>query len=116
MRKVERRGRCRGVFLQQTESDMMRRGWIQAMLAAAAGQALNVSAAVPAAASKEVENLQKNWRLMLAQGVNPPAPTDKVKLSNDEWKKRLDKLQYNVLREEGTERAGTSALNNEKRA
>jgi peptide-methionine (R)-S-oxide reductase len=39
-----------------------------------------------------------------------------LKLSNDEWKKRLDKAQYHVLREEGTERAGTSALNAEKRA
>ena len=39
-----------------------------------------------------------------------------MKLSNDEWRKRLDKTQYNVLREEGTERAGTSPLNNEKRA
>jgi peptide-methionine (R)-S-oxide reductase len=36
-------------------------------------------------------------------------------LSDAEWHKRLDEAQYNVLRKHGTERAGTSALNHEKR-
>ena len=40
----------------------------------------------------------------------------KLKLSKDEWKKRLEPQAYKVLREEGTERAGTSPLNREKRA
>ena len=39
-----------------------------------------------------------------------------MKLSDAEWKKRLAPDQYAVLREEGTERAGSSALNGEKRA
>ena len=65
---------------------------------------------------RKIEALQKNWRTLLAEGVRAPSPTEKLKLSNDEWKKRLDKAQYNVLREEGTERAGTSPLNAEKRA
>ena len=38
-----------------------------------------------------------------------------VNLSEDDWKKRLDKEQYHVLREHGTERPGTSPLNQEKR-
>ena len=59
--------------------------------------------------------LQKNWRTYLAQGVNPPAPTDKVKLSKEDWRKRLGKEQFHVLREEGTEYAGSSPLNAEKR-
>ncbi|MBL8713549.1 MAG: peptide-methionine (R)-S-oxide reductase MsrB [Alphaproteobacteria bacterium] len=37
-------------------------------------------------------------------------------MSDDEWKKKLDPQQYNVLRCEGTERAGTSPLLEEHRA
>ncbi len=36
-------------------------------------------------------------------------------LSDAEWRKRLTPESYNVLRQRGTERAGTSALNHEKR-
>ena len=36
-------------------------------------------------------------------------------LSKDEWKSRLNPESYYILREEGTERAFTSQLNNEKR-
>jgi len=38
-----------------------------------------------------------------------------VNKSEAEWKKELDPLQYHVLREHGTERAGTSPLDREKR-
>jgi peptide-methionine (R)-S-oxide reductase len=37
------------------------------------------------------------------------------KLSDAEWQKRLTPQQYNILRKQGTERAGTSPLNHEKR-
>mgnify|MGYP000040519814 CR=1 FL=1 len=50
--------------------------------------------------------------------VDAPAKPDSVKpikLSADEWKERLTSKQYRILREEGTERAGTSELNAEKR-
>jgi peptide-methionine (R)-S-oxide reductase len=40
---------------------------------------------------------------------------DFSKLSDAEWRKRLDAAQYDVLRKHGTERAGTSPLNHEKR-
>ncbi|MBC7621176.1 MAG: peptide-methionine (R)-S-oxide reductase, partial [Candidatus Saccharibacteria bacterium] len=38
-----------------------------------------------------------------------------LRLTDAEWQKRLSGPQYDVLRHEGTERAGTSPLNAEKR-
>ena len=38
-----------------------------------------------------------------------------IKKTDAEWKEILTSEQYRVLRKEGTERAGTSPLNNEKR-
>src|SRR5687768_4531475 len=96
---------------------MNRRSWLQGLFAAAAGVgATGRALAAAARQSPQIEALQKNWRMLLAEGVRPPAPTDKLKLSKEEWRQRLDKMQYPVLREEGTERAGTSPLNHEKRA
>jgi len=69
----------------------------------------------PPATMKEVENLQNNWKTLLAEGTQVPSASDKLNLSKDEWRKRLDPKAYDVLREEGTERAGTSPLDNEKR-
>ncbi|MFN9212394.1 MAG: peptide-methionine (R)-S-oxide reductase MsrB [Betaproteobacteria bacterium] len=40
---------------------------------------------------------------------------DPAALSDAEWKERLSPAAYEVLRKHGTERAGTSALNDEKR-
>ena len=44
------------------------------------------------------------------------APTFEIMRTDEEWKKLLTPEQYYVLRREGTERAGTSPLNREKRA
>jgi len=65
---------------------------------------------------KDVEALQKDWKNFLPTGAVTPSPTEPVKLSKDEWKKKLPGQSYKVLREESTEMAGTSPLNNEKRA
>jgi peptide-methionine (R)-S-oxide reductase len=67
------------------------------------------------ASMKEVENLQKNWKALLADGIKVPLPSEPLKLSKEEWRKRLGAAQFNILREEGTERPGSSPLNNEKR-
>lgn len=40
----------------------------------------------------------------------------KIRKTDEQWKQELSPEQYRVLRREGTERAGTSALNSEKRA
>jgi peptide-methionine (R)-S-oxide reductase len=66
--------------------------------------------------------------LLAACGARPQAETvptasivpaseieDWTSISDAEWRSRLDKMQYYVLREEGTERSFTSPLNDEKR-
>lgn len=51
-------------------------------------------------------------------GVAAPtegAKIEKIVLKPEEWKKRLTPEQYAILREEATERAGSSPLDREKR-
>ena len=64
---------------------------------------------------KGIQQMQNNWKTYLAEGFKAPLPSEALKLSKDDWRKRLSPAAYSVLREEGTERAGTSPLNNEKR-
>ena len=65
--------------------------------------------------TKDIKRMQTDWKSFLAPGTSVPAPTEPLQLSKDEWRKRLPPQAYAVLREESTERAGTSPLNNEKR-
>lgn len=51
-----------------------------------------------------------------ACGMPAEAKTFPVQRSDAEWRKRLTRMQYAVLREEATERPYTSPLNKEKRA
>lgn len=41
--------------------------------------------------------------------------SQKISLSDQQWKKKLTPEQYNILRKEGTEKPFSSHLNNEKR-
>jgi peptide-methionine (R)-S-oxide reductase len=95
---------------------MTRRQVLQRLLAGALGGAWGgrVFAAQPSSMN-EIQELQQNWKALLAEGVKVPLPSQALKLSKEEWKKRLNPVQFDVLREEGTERPGTSPLNDEKR-
>ncbi|MGH6782201.1 MAG: peptide-methionine (R)-S-oxide reductase, partial [Sphingomonadaceae bacterium] len=50
-----------------------------------------------------------------AAADDPYAASPWRKLSDADWRRRLDTATYNVLRKEATEMAGTSPLNKEKR-
>jgi peptide-methionine (R)-S-oxide reductase len=91
---------------------MDRRTLLKAL--ALAGLARGAHAAPPAN-MKGVEELQKNWKTFLPAGASVPSPTEPMKLSKDEWRKRLEGQTFKVMREEGTEYAGSSPLNGEKR-
>ena len=97
---------------------MTRRGLLQGMLAAGLWNALTGrgEAAQPQVKDmKGIAELQKNWKSLLAGSFKAPLPTEPLKLAKEDWRKRLSPAAYSVLREEGTERAGTSPLNGEKR-
>ena len=90
---------------------MDRRAFVLALAAAPFG-----ALAAPPAGMKGIEELQKNWKTLLPAGASVPSPGEPLKLSKEDWKKRLPGEAYKVLRDEGTERAGSSPLNAEKRA
>jgi len=55
-------------------------------------------------------------RLARAADSRAAPRIEKVRLPEDDWRKRLTPEQFAVLRQEATERPGSSPFNNEKRA
>jgi peptide-methionine (R)-S-oxide reductase len=103
--------------IEWRKTNMTRRGLLQGLLAGGIWSILKgILSAAQTSSMKEVEALQNNWKALLAEGVTVPRPTERLKLTKEEWRKRLEPEQFQILREEGTERPGTSPLNNEKRA
>ncbi len=95
---------------------MTRREILRGLLAAGIWNALKGTGfAAQPPSMKEIENMQQNWKALLAEGIKVPLPNESLKLTKEEWRKRLNAAQFNILREEGTERPGSSPLNNEKR-
>jgi peptide-methionine (R)-S-oxide reductase len=95
---------------------MTRRGVLKSLLVAGIWTAWTErSAGEQPSSMKQVEMIQKNWRALLADGAKVPQSTERLRLSKEEWRERLDSNQFYVLREQGTEPPGSSLLNNEKR-
>ena len=95
---------------------MDRRNWLKALTALSlTGFARAGWGQKTAKGAVNVEDLQKNWKMLLADGAEVAASAEPLKLADAEWKQRLPAAAYEVLRREGTERAGTSPLDREKR-
>jgi peptide-methionine (R)-S-oxide reductase len=95
---------------------MTRRDLLTGLLAGGVWSAIGkLTLAAQPSSMKDIENLQKNWKSLLGEGVKLPQPSEPLKLSKEEWRKRLNPTQFNILREEGTEPPGASPLNSEKR-
>lgn len=86
---------------------------IAAAIPLAAGR--DALAQAPKAASRSIGEMRSDWKSFLPAGAAVPAPTPALVLTKDEWRKRLAPARYQILRDEGTEPAGSSPLDKEKR-
>ena len=78
-----------------------------------------LTAGVALGALTAMMNVGKATKMTATSSEKPMTTTtteiDFRNLTDADWRKRLNPQQYDVLRKHGTERAGTSALNHEKR-
>ena len=94
---------------------MMRRQLLS-LLAAVPFLRAGAAEAAPPPTKAAVEEMRRNWKALLANNADIAKDATPVKMSEAAWRKLLTPAAFVVLREEGTERAFTSPLNNEKRA
>ena len=94
---------------------MTRRTLLKSLAGVPLLAALRDAPAASPADMKAVEALQRDWKALLADGADVTLSREPIKRTEAEWRKVLTPMQFNVMREEGTERAGTSPLNAEKR-
>ena len=98
---------------------MTRRHLLQrlaALLAVPAGAASAQFVSKATAKTTSVEDLQRNWKTLLAKNASVAADASPIVKSDAEWRMVLGPDAYAVLRHEGTERPFTSPLNDEHRA
>jgi hypothetical protein len=57
-----------------------------------------------------IDDMRKNWKSLLAKGADVPLSPEPISRSNEAWKKFLTPVQYEILREDGTERRLSSPL------
>jgi peptide-methionine (R)-S-oxide reductase len=67
------------------------------------------------AGKRTIDAMQSEWRSFLPANAQVPSADPPLKLAAAEWRKRLSKPAFEVLREEDTEPAGSSPLDREKR-
>jgi peptide-methionine (R)-S-oxide reductase len=103
-----------GSIFRRREQSMRRRHFL-ASLPVAAWVLVNAPKGFAAARTASLAELQRDWQKLLAPGAEVAPSVEPLSRSEAEWKQTLDAAQFNVLRQEGTERPFSSALNDEKR-
>jgi len=94
---------------------MRRRDFLVGLPAAAWALSLAPESFAAAASAVPIGELQQDWKKLLAPGAEVVLTVEPLQKSESEWKRALDAAQFNVLRQEGTERPFSSPLNDEKR-